>query len=386
MPTDIVWAFSLGHGHAAQFENFRESCPAELAQRSRWAGMSFTQSDDALANLSWIPGSIRNRRHEMWHLKRALQGGRKDDVLFLATWNLRILPYMWRYQSYFYVDFSPSLMRSMSPWYDHFFGHPAKQALRELAASALPHSAKGVITMSDWAARGIAADYGIQPGRIHTVLPGANLAGWHWVDRSERSSDTVRILMVGGEFKRKGGDLLINWARNTRASNVEVDIVTWPGQLPPEITTALSSPQAVRTSDKRVTVALGPELPNVRIHCGVSSNTAELRTMFAAADIFCLPTRADFSSIASLEAMATGLPVVVGGVGGVPELIEDGRTGFCVQPDHPTQLAQRLEALIEDRALRLEVGRRAREACERHYNIPRQMRQIAAIIDRQRHG
>ncbi|NIR61528.1 MAG: glycosyltransferase family 4 protein, partial [Gammaproteobacteria bacterium] len=68
---------------------------------------------------------------------------------------------------------------------------------------------------------------------------------------------------------------------------------------------------------------------------------------------FCLPTRADFSSIASLEAMATGLPVVVGGTAGIPELIEDERTGLLLEPGNLGQLADALEELVRHPERRL---------------------------------
>lgn len=344
-----------------------------------WVGMDFAQSGDWLANLPKVPKSVRLRRHEMWHFKHALEHDiEKGDALFLATWNLRFVPYMKRFRSYHYVDFSPSLMKKMSPWYDHFYKKSRLHQLgRELLARRLPRSARGVIAMSDWCARGIVEDYGISPERVHTVLPGANLNRWHFVDRSSHPEKVVRILMVGGEFKRKGGDALLAWAEKNQDRGVEIDIATWPGQLPDRVLQMMGPLPASEVA----TVSLAPWLPNVRVHCGKRPNSPELLQLFEQADIFCLPTRGDFSSIASLEAMATGLPVVVGGVGGIPELIEEGKTGFLVEPDNASQLERALEQLIGDRSRRLAVGRAARTACEDHLNIQRQIRQIASIMD-----
>ena len=47
----VCWTFSLGHGHAAQFHNFKESCPPEVRDRSIWVGMDFYQSGDFVASL-----------------------------------------------------------------------------------------------------------------------------------------------------------------------------------------------------------------------------------------------------------------------------------------------------------------------------------------------
>jgi glycosyltransferase involved in cell wall biosynthesis len=376
----IAWVFSLGHGHQAQYLNFKEACPESLQERSIWVGMDFTKSGDFFANLPGMPDYVRRRRNEVWHLKQIFKNGvDKQDALFLASWNLRLVPYMLRYRSYIYVDFSPSLMRSLSPWYDHFHKHPVAQYVREALATALPRSARGVFTMSKWSANGIIADYGIKPERVHVVLPGANLRRFHFVDRSSRSSGPTRILMVGGEFLRKGGDLLLEWAEKAQGKNFELDIATWPGQLPARVLDILGP----IPTDGRVSKNLSPWLPNVRIHCGLRPNSSELLELFDKADIFCLPTRGDFSSIASLEAMAIGLPVIVGAVGGIPELIDDGKTGFLVPPGDTQALGARLEELMGDQALRLRVGRAGREACEQNLNIERQLLQIAEIMDRE---
>jgi glycosyltransferase involved in cell wall biosynthesis len=376
----IAWVFGLGHGHAAQYLNFKESCPDSLAERSLWVGMDFTSSGDPIANLSVVPTYIKRRRHEIWHLKDALKGDfDRNDALFLASWNLRLIPYMRRYRNYFYVDFSPSLMRGMSPWYDHFQKHPVAQFVREALAAWLPRSARGILAMSRWSADGMIKDYGISSERVHVVLPGANLRRWQFIDRKVRHAGPVRILMVGGEFKRKGGELLLEWAEKTTRKDFEIDIATWPGQLPERVRSILGPAPASGS----VAAALAPWLPNVRVHCGLKPNSPELLQLFERADIFCLPTLGDFSSIASLEAMATGLPVIVGAVGGIPELVEDRRTGFLLRPGDGGALAQLLDELIEDEALRISVGHAGRRACEKHLNIERQLMQIASIIDRE---
>jgi glycosyltransferase involved in cell wall biosynthesis len=314
----------------------------------------------------------------MWHFRHLLGTAiQPEDVLFVASWNLRFVRYMYRYPSYFYVDFSPSCMRSLSPWYDHFYRKSAlAQRIRELLASGLPHSARAVFAMSRWCADGICRDYGIEPERVHVVPGGANLDRWDFVDRSEHSGVT-RILMVGGEFQRKGGEYLLKWAETVRSGAVEVDIVTWPGQLPARVRELLGNPNMFGT----VSRDLGPWLPHVRVHCGVRPNSPELLELFQRADIFCLPTQADFSSVAGLEAMAMGLPVVVGAVGGIPELIEHGVTGFLIQPGDIENLASALDPLIADKALRLRIGRAAREACETRFNTKRQLAEIVSIID-----
>jgi glycosyltransferase involved in cell wall biosynthesis len=341
--------------------------------------MDLQQSGDLVASLPFVPEGLKRRRNEIWHFRQALKRLGPEDVVFVASWNLRFIPHMLTRRSYIYVDFSPSKMLSLSPWYDHFFKKTAAmRAVRELLASMFPKVARGVFSMSDWAAEGIVADYGLHPSKVHTVLPGANLHRWQFVDRSDRPTGAVRILMVGGEFERKGGDLLLKWAETVSGRNVEVDIATWPDWLPMKVREFIGNP----TPSIPCSASLAPWLPHVRVHCGLKPNSPELLSLYSKADIFCLPTRGDFSSIASLEAMATGLPVVVGAVGGIPELIKEGETGFLVPPSDQRVLAEKLDLLIGDAGLRLRVGRAARKACEENLNIERQLRQIVAVVDR----
>jgi D-inositol-3-phosphate glycosyltransferase len=61
----------------------------------------------------------------------------------------------------------------------------------------------------------------------------------------------------------------------------------------------------------------------------------------------------------ALEAMACGTPVVASQVGGLAFLVQDGETGFTVPFDDPQALAARLQALLNDPALREQMGARA---------------------------
>ena len=119
----------------------------------------------------------------------------------------------------------------------------------------------------------------------------------------------------------------------------------------------------------------------MRIHTGMRANSPELLELYARAHVFCLPTRADGTSNAALEAMASGLPVLVGAVGGIPELIQAGCNGLLLDPGNFVDLKTKLEALLLDANQRQQLGRAARARCEEYLNTERQMRQIVSAID-----
>ena len=68
------------------------------------------------------------------------------------------------------------------------------------------------------------------------------------------------------------------------------------------------------------------------------------------------------------EAMASGLPVVASNVGGIPELVENGKTGFLVPPGDEEAFAKRILWLFENPAEALQMGARGRRAAKKLYS------------------
>ena len=87
---------------------------------------------------------------------------------------------------------------------------------------------------------------------------------------------------------------------------------------------------------------------------------ADISSLLQAADLFCLATRSEGLGSSVLEAMAAGLPVLATRVGGVPEIVEEGRTGILVDLDHPADLAEALVRMTEDRGTRERMGQEGR--------------------------
>jgi N-acetyl-alpha-D-glucosaminyl L-malate synthase BshA len=82
----------------------------------------------------------------------------------------------------------------------------------------------------------------------------------------------------------------------------------------------------------------------------------DLVALLSAADLFLLPSSQESFGMAAMEAMACRTPVVASRVGGVPEVIEDGVTGFLCDADDMEGMADRSVALLSDPALRERIG------------------------------
>lgn len=88
---------------------------------------------------------------------------------------------------------------------------------------------------------------------------------------------------------------------------------------------------------------------------------AEIPRYMAEADVFILPSRAEAFGIVLLEAAVAGVPVAASAVGGIPELVEDGRTGLLVPSDDPQSLAEAVRKILTDAHLATALSAAARE-------------------------
>ena len=109
----------------------------------------------------------------------------------------------------------------------------------------------------------------------------------------------------------------------------------------------------------------------VHIYPNLQPNDRALRDLYEQADIFVLPTLADCFSLASLEAMATGLPVIASNVGGIPEIVADGRSGFTIDPGDGAALSGAIEALLDTPERRLDMGQCGRLIVEDRFDAAR---------------
>ena len=88
-----------------------------------------------------------------------------------------------------------------------------------------------------------------------------------------------------------------------------------------------------------------------------------------ALDVFVLPSRYEGFGIAIIEAMAAGLPVVASAVGGIPEIVVPGSTGWLVPSGNPKALADAIAICAENRDQRRQFGARGRERVAQYFSI-----------------
>jgi glycosyltransferase involved in cell wall biosynthesis len=110
---------------------------------------------------------------------------------------------------------------------------------------------------------------------------------------------------------------------------------------------------------------------------GVMRNTLflgyqeDVAPFYAAFDALVLPSSNEGTPVSAIEALAAGRPVVATRVGGVPDVVEEGKDGFLVEPGATDELADRLGQLARDPALREQMGRAGRERVLPRYAVDR---------------
>jgi glycosyltransferase involved in cell wall biosynthesis len=98
------------------------------------------------------------------------------------------------------------------------------------------------------------------------------------------------------------------------------------------------------------------------------ANREELRSLLRVATALVLPSLEENCPMAVLEAMAAGVPVAASKVGGLPDLIEDGQTGFFCDPLEEASLAAAIERMLLDPAATAQVARQARERARERFH------------------
>lgn len=186
----------------------------------------------------------------------------------------------------------------------------------------------------------------------------------------ELPGDRPVVLFAGQFIERKGvADLLKGWS----------DLQSWHGQA--ELVLVgddLAGEGAYRREMEVLATGLGCPVRFV----GFQKNVPE---WLKAADLVMVPSHSEPLGNATLEAMAYGLPVIGGDVGGIPEMIVDQETGLLIPPHSPHKLAEAIDRLLSDQALLERMGRAARRRCEELFSLETHVEAVLAEYDQVLH-
>jgi colanic acid/amylovoran biosynthesis glycosyltransferase len=183
------------------------------------------------------------------------------------------------------------------------------------------------------------------------------------VSQRQRRGD-FQVLYVGRLVPFKGQGLLLEAVARLRAAGVDA-CLTLIGE----------GPSRANLERKVQSLGLGE---HVELAGAVGQD--EIRSYFASADAFCLPSFAEGVPVVLMEAMAMEVPVVTTAVMGIPELVEDGADGLLVRPGRVEELSAALSQLAADPELRRALGARGREKVRAQFDVRDAGRDLAGIF------
>jgi N-acetyl-alpha-D-glucosaminyl L-malate synthase BshA len=117
-------------------------------------------------------------------------------------------------------------------------------------------------------------------------------------------------------------------------------------------------------------------------HCSFVGKQPRIVDYLSVADVLLLPSEQESFGLAALEAMACETPVVASNVGGIPEVVTDGETGFLSEVGDVLKMSMDAARLLEDEDLRREMGARARASAVSRYNTDRIIPQYLEFYER----
>lgn len=214
------------------------------------------------------------------------------------------------------------------------------------------HREVGVISVSDAIRERLTNRGGIERDRIRVIPNGLDMTHFPPPDLDEETV-SGRALVVGTYGKlaeEKGQRVFLEAAATILQSGVDVEFLILG-----------------RGPDK-------PELRRIAKRLGLTSRltfspttTSRFRSM-GSMDIFVEPSFQEGLGLSVMQAMASGIPVIASGVGGIYNLIADGETGVLVPSGDAEALARAVADLLAAPTLRRELARHARERVEKEFN------------------
>lgn len=198
------------------------------------------------------------------------------------------------------------------------------------------------------------------PQKIRVIPPGVDTATFRPIPAAEACAalnldpSKKMLLFVGRIEPLKGADTLLHALQLLRQHDPTLQLcLSLIGGDP-----QLSEGERGAEMNRLLTLRDQLGLQSVVTFLGKQAQES-LPWYYNAAYVVIMPSHYESFGMVALEAMACGTPVIASNVGGLAYLVQDGKTGFLVPDQDPVQLAQKLQLLLEDPALRQRLSQQA---------------------------
>jgi phosphatidylinositol alpha-1,6-mannosyltransferase len=226
---------------------------------------------------------------------------------------------------------------------------------------------------------GLLEQAGVDPLRIRVIHPGCDAERF----RPLRVDPALRERLLG---HRAGGRVILTVGHLVERKGHDMVIQALPrlSRLVPEAVYLIVGDGPCRGTLDRLARAAGVR---DRVIFAGRVDDKDLPALYALSDVFVMPSRVrpaecdvEGFGLVFLEANACGKPVVGGRTGGIPEAIVDGETGFLVDPASPSDIAERLLAILTDRHRAATMGHRGRSRVQAEFSWAGTATQVQDLI------
>ena len=345
-------------GHTTHAQNLKRTLQDRSDILPTYIDLPFHEMPGAWARLPGIRSNWSLRASLGAYLALRSQHEALQSVLFhTQVTSLFSAGLMRRLPSVISMDATPLQYDALGQFYGHSPSSNShiegiKKCLNVRALTAARH----LVAWSEWTKASLVADYGMPADKITVIPPGIDTTQWHFPRGIAHRDQPLHLLFVGGDFKRKGGDVLLKaFQRLAPSVNAMLHLVT-------------NSADAVESR------------PDICVYRNVKPNSEILLQLFRQANIFVFPTRADCLPLAIMEAMAASLPIITTRIGALPEAVVDGETGLIVPPNDPEALTSAISQLATDPGLRAKLGSRARETALIRFDALTNYRRLVDVV------
>ena len=259
----------------------------------------------------------------------------KFDLIFQTSWPpaIRTLPSK---PHFLYIDFTKKMVEKEYPDFARFYTEKDKDIFYKMEKNTY-HNATTIFTFSNQTKKSIVDDYGVNENKVHNVRFGVNLRK---IPKYEKNYGDKKLLFVSTPqtFDLKGGNSILKSFEEIKSNVKDVQL------------------QIVGTK---------LNLSNKDIFSRGYIEHSTLRNYYMDTSVVVMPTKmGGFQTI--LEGMAYRCPCI-GGQSTCSEIIEDGKTGFTVDPCNHKELADKVIMLLEDENLMKKMGDAGKKRVEKYF-------------------
>ncbi|MCR4401336.1 MAG: glycogen synthase [Firmicutes bacterium] len=244
-------------------------------------------------------------------------------------------------------------LEPLRPWKEEQLG-PAYRLSRWMERTGVLASDR-VIAVSEGMKKDILKCYTIPEDRIRVIHNGIDLDEYKPV----RTNDARREYGVGDKY-------VLFVGRMSRQKGI-IHLLDAVPYLPEDVQIVLCAGAPDTEEIEREVVERTAGRPNVVLIREMVPKR-KIIELYTNAAVFCCPSIYEPFGIINLEAMACETPVVASAVGGIPEVVVDGETGFLVEPGDPQALARAINTLLRDGELARSFGAAGRKHVEARFS------------------